>query len=143
MGWYCGPRGLMRRRGLASKARCHVKGSFPWTPPYTYFNTPLTMVRADLFSSFSLRCDYSMAEICLFLVAPYVSLTWFSLEQSSDELAAFCELAGVFLWLRAPCQFPHYLVSPHWHETCPMPRIRGRPQRGSPWRPCRPSISPP
>jgi hypothetical protein len=88
MGWYCGPRGLMRRRGLASKARCHVKGSCPWTPPYADFNTPLTMVRGDLLSSYSLRCDYSMAALCWFLVAPCVSLTWFSLEQSSDDLSA-------------------------------------------------------
>jgi hypothetical protein len=133
----------MRRRGLASKARRHVKGSCLWAPPYADINLPLTMARGALHYSLSPRYAHSMAELCWFLVFPCASLTWFSSGQSSGEFSAICELVGVCFWSQAPCRRPCYPAPPSQHETCPMPRPRGRPRRGSPWRPRRPPISPP
>jgi hypothetical protein len=58
--------------------------------------------------------------------------------RSWADIIRFLWLSASFLRFHAPCELSHPASTPG-----PMPRERGRPRRGSPWRPRRPSFSPP
>jgi len=147
MGCYRRPRGIWRGLAQAHWARGHVKGPCQISSPPSRVNSmqgalKLCTRAISVLPSLSTIHNFSLASMAFALVCSFSSL-----RSRSGESPPVCSWADLihFLWLLAciittrSFQESHYLVL----NPVFMPRERGRPRRGSPWRPRRPSLSPP
>jgi hypothetical protein len=128
---------------MASKARSHVKGSCLRPPPYTSIKWPLTWRGEQLNRSLPPLYSHFMAGFYLHFVCPCAGFNWHPSWQPPSEFFGICRLITALVWLQASFHSPLHLTLSIQFTTRTMPRPRGRPRRGSPWKPRRPSVSPP
>jgi hypothetical protein len=149
MGCYWKPRGIRRGLAQAHRARGHVKGPCQISSPPSRLNL---MQRAFKWCTRAISALPPLSALHNFALATMASafvcsFSLSSLRSRSGENPPACSWADLirFLWLLTcyitPCAFHEstYLVL----NPVLMPRERGKPRRGSPWRPRRPSLSPP
>jgi hypothetical protein len=84
-----------------------------------------------------------MAGFYLHFVCLCAGFNWHPPLQPPSELIGICRLITALVWLQASFHSPLHLALSIQFTTRIMPRPRGRPRRGSPWKPRRPSVSPP
>jgi hypothetical protein len=149
MGCYCWPRGIRRRLALGHQARGHVIRPCQNPSPPSSINSMQPAIklctRALKVCMLRLSCVLhitTIAQMGLSFVCSVHSLhtrggecspaySWANLTHSLVHL--FCSHS-----LHASCVLAYFIPQP-----VTMPRERGKPRRGSPWSPRRPSPSPP
>jgi hypothetical protein len=147
MGCYRWPRGTWRRLAQAHRARGHVMGSCRIPSPPSRINSMQRAFKVCTRAISALPPLSAFHNIALASMAFSLVCSTSSLRSRGGERPPACSWADLirFLWLLACTHILHasyeslYLVP----NPVSMPRERGRPRRGSPWRPRRPSLSPP
>jgi hypothetical protein len=128
---------MRRRNGSANEVRSHVTSSCLRPPPRSCINMPLRRCRGFNSVAYVSVMNYSMARLFVFASRLRSRPDWLS------PPLPWPDSNWTFMLIVAPDTSPGTLPLVFIHSTNLMPRQRGRPRRGSPWKPRRPSVSPP